>query len=74
VSWRAVTATRRGCTLYSAEMRMDSEQERLGSELESLDSDQERLHTVHCTAQRYTIAGRPATATDHQELKRRQQQ
>ncbi len=38
--------TWRGCTLYSAEMRMDREQERLGSELESWDSVQERLYTV----------------------------
>ncbi len=41
MSRRAGTATRRGCTLYSAEMRIDREQERLGSELESWDSEQE---------------------------------
>ncbi len=41
MTWRAVTAARRGCTLYSAEMRMDREQERLGSELKSWDSEKE---------------------------------
>ncbi len=46
MSRRAGTATRKGCTMYSAEMWMDREQERLGNELESWDIDQERLYTV----------------------------
>ncbi len=41
VTWRTRTSIRRGCTLYSAEMRMDREQERLGSEQESWGGEQE---------------------------------